>query len=397
MGLGLSISADAPWRVRLSLWARTLRRPRHVVARLAITVGVTSLLAVVGAVGALAVTPKAPFAASAAARLPPGALSSNAAFARLLAGADPVALRLAERFDPAAARHEPPPAWAGVEQAAVTAPPVFKLQDVAPDQAVLINDSIPFSSAPNPAARPFVLKTQDRQARAEAEQCLTAAIYYEAGAESDPGQAAVAQVVLNRLRNPLFPKTVCGVVFQGALQTTGCQFTFTCDGSLNRTPNPDAWARAQRAADRALNGYVEKQVGEATHYHANYVAPYWNTALVKLTQIGVHIFYRWDGPLGRPSAFSMDYAGTEGADWELAKAKLVKVSAPVVIAAPAEAAPQISAVKAPTLLAAEPLVVASLEVQKTRMAALAKVTAPSLDTTIQEAPRPRLIAAPTNW
>ena len=89
------------------------------------------------------------------------------------------------------------------------------------------------------------------------------AIYYEAASQSDEGQAAVAQVVLNRLRNPLFPKSVCGVVFEGSKLNTGCQFSFTCDGSLARRPSPDAWNRAQTVAARALNGYVVKGVGEA--------------------------------------------------------------------------------------------------------------------------------------
>jgi len=123
----------------------------------------------------------------------------------------------------------------------------------------------------------------------------------------------VAQVVLNRLRNPLFPKTVCGVVFEGSKLATGCQFSFTCDGSLARKPSLAAWNSARYVAARALNGYVMKQVGDATHYHTMWVVPYWQPSVVKLTQIGAHIFYRWPGTLGLPSAFRMQYAGNEDA------------------------------------------------------------------------------------
>ena len=137
------------------------------------------------------------------------------------------------------------------------------------------------------------------------------AVYYEAASESDEGEAAVAQVILNRVRHPLFPKTVCGVVFQGSTLPTGCQFTFTCDGSLARRPSPAGWKRASEIAERALDGYVMKAVGEATHYHTMWVVPYWQPTLVKLTQIGAHIFYRWSGEAGRPGSFLGQYAGQE--------------------------------------------------------------------------------------
>jgi hypothetical protein len=101
------------------------------------------------------------------------------------------------------------------------------------------------------------------------------------------------------------------VVYQGSARTTGCQFTFTCDGSLRYTPMPALWKRARAVAERALSGYVDKTVGSATHYHAQYVAPYWAPTLVKMTQVGQHIFYRWTGPWGEPGAFTGRYAGGE--------------------------------------------------------------------------------------
>jgi spore germination cell wall hydrolase CwlJ-like protein len=187
------------------------------------------------------------------------------------------------------------------------APQVF--EKVTPDQAVLLNAQIPISSLPNPAAAPFVLNASPAE-HARAQSCLAMAVYYEAGNQGADGEAAVAQVVLNRVRNPIFPKSVCGVVFQGSERSTGCQFTFTCDGSLNRRPSPAAWRDANDVAARALNGYVQKAVGDATHYHTIWVVPYWQTTVVKVAELGAHIFYRWQGAYG-PGAFSSQYAGSE--------------------------------------------------------------------------------------
>jgi hypothetical protein len=125
--------------------------------------------------------------------------------------------------------------------------------------------------------------------RTRAARCLAYAIYYEAGNQSADGQKAVAQVVLNRVRNPAFPRTVCGVVFQGA-RSKGCQFTFACDGSMTRRPEAAAWARAVGVAESALSGTVMAQVGAATYYHADYVSPNWSN-LAKTAKVGVHIFY----------------------------------------------------------------------------------------------------------
>ena len=241
-------------------------------------------------------------------------------------------------------------------------PPPQIFQQLSPQAAAALNAKIPFSTLPNPAASPFRLDTADATDRGRALDCLTMAVYYEAASESDQGEAAVAQVVLNRLRHPLFPKTVCGVVLQGANLPTGCQFTFTCDGSLGRRPTEAGWKRARRVAQRALDGYVEASVGEATHYHNQWVAPYWQPTVVKLTQIGAHIFYRWAGGMGRPIAFNGQYAGvepspptiqgfTDGPALVLASPKAVVAAATAPAAAPiavASAAPtQLAALNAP--------------------------------------------------
>ncbi|MEZ5682096.1 MAG: cell wall hydrolase [Erythrobacter sp.] len=147
--------------------------------------------------------------------------------------------------------------------------------------------------------------------KARALQCLSMAVYYEAASESYEGQEAVAQVVLNRVAHPAYPASVCGVVFQGSERKTGCQFTFTCDGSLARRPSRQGWARAQSIALAALAGNVFKPVGLATHYHTNYVNPYWAASLDYVGSIGAHRFYRWKGGAGRAGAFTNAYAGSE--------------------------------------------------------------------------------------
>lgn len=171
---------------------------------------------------------------------------------------------------------------------------------LTPESALTINARRPFEDAVL-GLTPFRFSggTLDQL---RAVDCLAAAAYYEAG--DDPsGERAVVQVVLNRVRHPAFPKTVCGVVFQGSERRTGCQFTFTCDGALGRVPSRSAWIRAQAIAGAALAGAVDPRVGTATHYHADYVVPYWSSSLVKLAQVGAHIFYRWPGQWGQPRAF----------------------------------------------------------------------------------------------
>ena len=142
--------------------------------------------------------------------------------------------------------------------------------------------------------------------------CLTSAIYYEAGNEPDDGQRAVAQVVLNRVRHPAWPNTVCGVVYEGSERTDmRCQFTFSCDGAMARIPNRQSWARARSVAQQALNGSVYAPVGSATHYHTLAVSPDWSSSLTPVAVVGAHIFYRWRGAQGEPKAFYAYYSGRE--------------------------------------------------------------------------------------
>ncbi|WP_168453143.1 cell wall hydrolase [Sphingopyxis microcysteis] len=193
----------------------------------------------------------------------------------------------------------------------------------APETAMTRNQAIPFSTGPVASARPFHPVTVDQRAALTALRCLTQAVYFEAAYEPIAGRRAVAQVVINRALHPAFPKSICGVVYQGVNRPV-CQFSFTCDGSLNRRPNPAKWQEAEDVARAALAGYVEPSVGHATHYHANYVSPYWAPKLVKIAQLGAHIFYRWPGKWGTPGAFSGRYSGVEAIPTILARSAVVR-------------------------------------------------------------------------
>lgn len=128
--------------------------------------------------------------------------------------------------------------------------------------------------------------------------CLTQAIYYEARSEAYSGRLGVAEVVLNRVSDRRYPSSVCGVVFQGPQDKNkkgGCQFSFTCDGSLATRPKGRAWEDAGRLAAQAMLGFGRDLTNEATHYHADYVDPVWAARLKRTVQIGRHIFYRFAG------------------------------------------------------------------------------------------------------
>lgn len=184
-------------------------------------------------------------------------------------------------------------------------------QRLSTQDAYAFNASVPVSTEMQVPSAAFVISTAAGSDGARALDCLTAAVYYEAATESLDGQRAVAQVVLNRVRHSAFPQSVCGVVFSGSTRRTGCQFTFTCDGALYRRPSAGGWARARIIAQAALSGQVYAPVGQATHYHTLWVAPYWSPSLVKVANIGAHTFYRWKGFTGAPGAFNRPYSGVE--------------------------------------------------------------------------------------
>jgi spore germination cell wall hydrolase CwlJ-like protein len=172
------------------------------------------------------------------------------------------------------------------------------------------NKLIPVSGYSGGAVAPFRAIAPDTSAYDIARKCLTQAIYYEAGNQSVEGKRAVAQVVLNRVRHPAYPHSVCGVVYEGWNGRT-CQFTFVCDGSLLRAPVPALWRESEEVAAEALDGQTEKAVGSATNYHADYVLPRWAFTLPKITQLGAHIFYRLPGRWGSAEALTARWDGHE--------------------------------------------------------------------------------------
>jgi hypothetical protein len=255
-----------------------------------------------------AVRPDVDRTAEAVARVTGGDLSVkglNAVKARLT----PAQLAIAERHDPTLlqpALYGLTPGW---ESLTLAGKPRLEPGRTGLEAQRLNAAMTPAFGALRPA-RPFMFKGDANDGR-RALRCLTQAVYFEAALESDAGQAAVAQVVLNRVRDPNYANTVCGVVFEGAERITGCQFSFTCDGSLSQAPVAWAWERARKVAEKALNGEVAQQVGTATHYHADYVHPWWAPTVAKVTQIGAHIFYRWKGVYGETAAFRTVYKGGE--------------------------------------------------------------------------------------
>jgi spore germination cell wall hydrolase CwlJ-like protein len=132
-----------------------------------------------------------------------------------------------------------------------------------------------------------------RRIRQAEENCLARAVYFEARSESEMGQMAVAKVILNRVKDPNYPKSICGVVYQGSQRRNSCQFSFACDGMPDDVKSPAAWAQSKRVAQKAISGNLNmgKAMGQATNYHADYVRPRWAKSMRKLVKIGNHIFY----------------------------------------------------------------------------------------------------------
>ncbi|MEA3060420.1 MAG: hypothetical protein QOJ94_201 [Sphingomonadales bacterium] len=233
-------------------------------------------------------------------------------------------------------------------------PEPMVLKDVSPFDAAAINATIPIAEGPNVRAPSTIFRAATALDQVRSLDCLAQAVYYEARSEGEDGQRAVAQVVLNRVRHPAYPASVCGVVYQGPLRAGGgCQFTFTCDGSLAAPPVGEARLRARRIAAEALAGSVYAPVGLATHYHTQQVLPVWAFRLAKSEVIGNHIFYRMPGAWGEPAAFTRRYAGREPAPSAVIAARL-----PVFIpkAAPTLTAtlPQLASADAPRAAPAAP-------------------------------------------
>lgn len=174
-----------------------------------------------------------------------------------------------------------------------------------------------------------------KPSRARELDCLTQAVYFEARGESARGQAAVATVIMNRVKNPNFPKTVCGVVYQGAAHHNGCQFSFACDGMVERVVETSAWDRARQVAARTLSGVVLRDIGSATHFHTTGVSPGWGDRMLRVAQVGLHVFYRFNPHAPRPALDDAD-------------------DAPVFVSAPIAKPPELRLASALIAPAAEP-------------------------------------------
>ncbi|MGB3142366.1 MAG: cell wall hydrolase [Aestuariivirga sp.] len=155
--------------------------------------------------------------------------------------------------------------------------------------------------APSPSKieKSFKLKRTEKQAvvaqrraRLAEENCMARAIYFEARSESELGQLAVARVILNRVKDPAYPNTICGVVYQGSNRRNSCQFSFACDGLPDDVRQPGAWANSKRLAQKAMSDSKgTKIMSTATNYHADYVRPKWAGSMKRIVKIGRHIFY----------------------------------------------------------------------------------------------------------
>jgi spore germination cell wall hydrolase CwlJ-like protein len=182
------------------------------------------------------------------------------------------------------------------------------------------------------AVKPFQPASFRTAAKNSREQrCMAEAIYYEARSESRQGQLAVAEVVVNRVRSKFYPDTICGVVYQGSERSTGCQFSFTCDGSMKARPRGAAWREANALASQVLMGAVRPVTHRATHYHTTAIDPYWSASLVETTRIGAHVFYRL--PTKRERAIIREDEATPEAPAEVA------ADAPTPVATEAAPAP----------------------------------------------------------
>ncbi len=228
------------------------------------------------------------------------------------ADSDPAVLAIAKRHDPLATdnnddhdqqvadlvdRLQARQAARGGASAQASAQPASQPQLM---KANFVRPTTMQAHAPAGGAQPFHLRGALDQSRDL--ECLTQAVYYEARGEPSAGQAAVAQVILNRVRHPAFPKSVCGVVFQGA-KAGGCQFSFACDGQPHHPLDNSSWRRAEKVAAQALGGQVMSEVGDATHFHVAGTGSRWSNGLMQVAQIGAHVFYRFGGHKGAPSMF----------------------------------------------------------------------------------------------
>jgi len=132
-------------------------------------------------------------------------------------------------------------------------------------------------------------------------KCMAQAVYYEARSETRSGQRAVAEVVLNRVKSKHFPNTICEVIFEGSERSTGCQFSFTCDGSMDIAPRGKGWVNSVKVANYVMSGGHSPITNWSTHYHTLTVKPKWSGTMRMTRQVGSHVFYRFAPKDYKPS------------------------------------------------------------------------------------------------
>lgn len=234
-------------------------------------------------------------------RAPARALIGAAMFGSALAIVAAVTQQTQDRAPTDIDQPAAPEAQGDIAENAPSASKVPSEQVASGERPRLIRASI-LPEIPAPLLTPVpsvALRTPKVDANARDIECLQRAVYFESRGDTDVGQAAVAQVVINRARHPAFPKTVCGVVNQG-VERGSCQFSFACKPT--KVVDQREWRRAREVAERALGGHTVDGVGTSTFFHAARVSPGWK--LTRVGQFGAHVFYRYPGARGAPSAFA---------------------------------------------------------------------------------------------
>lgn len=167
------------------------------------------------------------------------------------------------------------------------APPPNKVQ-----QVIMLERSTVAKRARTAKSKDEQKAIAQRRSQQAEENCLARAVYFEARSESDLGQLAVAKVILNRVKDPEYPNTICGVVYQGSGRRNSCQFSFACDGLPDDVRSAQSWSHAKMIARKAIAGDPQvAAIGTATNYHADYVKPRWAKNMKRLIKIGRHVFY----------------------------------------------------------------------------------------------------------
>jgi spore germination cell wall hydrolase CwlJ-like protein len=186
-----------------------------------------------------------------------------------------------------------PATAAALDAIAGIAPQTASLGGSSTPLPAIASEQLAYARANAPVTGSYA--TGDAVAVSERELwCLATAIYFEARGESYRGQVAVAQVVMNRTKDHRYPDTICGVVFQNQHRKNSCQFSFACDGIPEVITERESWAQAEDIASQFTKGQLYlTEVGDSTHYHATYVRPAWAPRMEKVTQIGLHVFYKF--------------------------------------------------------------------------------------------------------